>query len=110
MKFYKIILFGSLILSIYSSTLCGDEEATGSSAKDCQKYETDDEYPYCCFLKGTYEGTSYETCASLTKQEYDNIKNTIKSYEDEDDLDVKKLDCKSFYLELSILSFILLLL
>jgi hypothetical protein len=109
MKFYKIILFVSLILSIYSSTLCSDDEATGSSAKDCEKYEKDDGFPYCCFLKGTDEGKSVETCISLTKQQYDNIKNTMKSLE-ENDYEIKKLDCKSFYLELSILSFILLLL
>jgi len=111
MKFYKIILFSSLILSIYSSSICSlQDQIIASSAKDCQKYEPEEGASYCCFLKGTGEnGKSVGTCTSLTKEEYKDMDGTISSYEEEG-ASVDKLDCKSIYLELSILTFILLLL
>ena len=48
-------------------------------------------------------------CISVTKNDYDNIKEYKKSLEGQGYV-VDKLDCKSIYLELSLLSFILLLL
>ena len=48
-------------------------------------------------------------CVIVNKDNYDNIKEFIENLEDQG-YEVKKLDCKSNYLELSILIFILLLL
>jgi hypothetical protein len=108
MKFY-IIIFVSLILSIYSGNTCDVEHSTGSSAKDCNKLEKLSGYPYCCYFKLTDDEGERKGCMPLTKNDYDNIKDYIKKAENEG-ATVKDLDCKSIYLELSILSFILLLL
>ena len=108
MKFY-IIIFVSLILSIYSGDACDPEYSTGSSAKDCNKLEKLSGHPYCCYLKGKANGNTKENCIPLAKNEYKNIKDYIKNIEKQD-VTVKKLDCKSINLELSILSFIFLLL
>ena len=109
MKFYKIILFVSIILTIYSEDCeIGDVEA--DSIKDCDKLDKITGYPYCCFLKGKNQnGEETKTCAPLTKNEYDNIKDYKKGLEALG-AKIKKIDCKSIYLELSILSFIFLLL
>jgi hypothetical protein len=107
MKFYNIILFASLILYISSSD-CDGKDA--ESAKDCKDKTSAYTDGHCCFIKGKdKDGNSASMCISLEKSEYDNIKDYIKSLEDQG-ANVKKLDCKSIYLELSILSFILLLL
>ena len=110
MKFYKIILFSSLILSIYSATDCSlDSNIVASSSKDCEKYSLEGGVSNCCFLKGTVDGTKTETCIPLTKEQYKDIDGTIDKIKGEG-IVVDKLDCKSIYLELSLLSFILLLL
>jgi len=120
MKFYQIILFVSLFLYIYSDgeptgTETGDSsqkvcngKVSANSVNDCKGLKNSD--PYCCFVKGTLAGQSTKTCIPLEKDEYDNIKDFIKKTEKEQNADIDKLDCKSIYLELSILCIILLLL
>ena len=108
MKFYNIILFASLILYIYSQSEC-DKKTEASKTKDCKDLQTYDSEDYCCYAKGKDdESKSVSSCVTVKKSDYDNIKDFIKSLED-DGYEIKKLDCKSNYLELSILIFILLL-
>ena len=109
MKFY-IIIFVSLILSIYSGNTCDGEHSTGSSAKDCNKLEKESGYPYCCYFKFIGPEGEKEVCIPLTQSDYDDIKNFIKEIEKDVDITTKDLDCKSIYLKLSILIFIMLLL
>jgi len=109
MKFY-IIIFVSFLLSIYSAEKCDVERSSGSSAKDCNKYEKEDGFPYCCYYKIKGDDGENEGCIPLTKDNYDKIKDYIKTIENNEHVDIKKLDCKSIYLELSILGFIFLLL
>ncbi len=108
MKFYKIILFASLILCILSSEC--SEKTSAEKAKDCKDLKTSESDGHCCYAKGKDKaGTSVSRCISLNKSEYDQIKDYIKTLENQG-YEIKKLDCKSIYLELSVLSFILLLL
>ena len=108
MKFYKIILFASIILSIYSAT-CGST-TNPDSRKDCDKLDKVTGLPYCCFVKGKdTNGNEFKNCFPLSKDQYDNIKDYKKASEKLGGK-IKKIDCKSIYLELSILSFIFLLL
>jgi len=107
MKFYKIVLFASLILSIYSDDGCDPDDSSVSKAKDCNKHDSTGRH--CCYYKVKKDGDTKNGCLPLTQTQYDNIKDFIKTYKDAG-YEVKKLDCKSIYLELSILSFILLLL
>ena len=107
MKFYNIILFASLILYILSEDEC-DQKTSASKAKDCKDLKTSDG-DHCCYLKAKNDGKEYSGCTSVSKEAYDKIKDYIKEMEKTGGK-VKKLDCKSIYLELSILSFIFLLL
>ena len=105
MKFYKIILFASIILSIYSD-LCGIA-IDPNSRKDCDKLEKTTAFPYCCFIKGKdAEGNEVKNCYPISQEKYDNIKDYKKTLGDS----IKEIDCKSINLDLSILSFIFLLL
>ena len=107
MKFYNIILFASLILYILSSDCDGKDAESAKDCKDLTSAHTDGK---CCFIKGVdVNKNSVSACFSLKKSDYDDIDAFIKSYEDKG-ADIDKVDCKSIYLELSILSFILLLL
>ena len=79
--------------------------------KECnENFDKTDSNPYCCYTKGTDKNKNkIKGCISLSQYDYDHIKDFIKSYKDQGHK-IKKIDCKSIYLELSILSFILLLL
>ena len=106
MKFYTFILFASLIfLSKSDNNGCNGKSA--ESAKDCKDIKVTGQH--CCYLKGKYNGITANICILISDNQYNNIKDTIKEME-KGDGDVKKLDCKSIYLELSILMFIFLLL
>lgn len=109
MKFYQIILFVSLIIYIYTAEDENEKcyKAPAKSADDCQNLKTTKDY--CCYVKGKLDGSDVSMCAPISKDKYDNIKDYIKELED-GGADVDKFDCKSIYLELSVLSFILLLL
>lgn len=106
MKFYQIILFVSLILYIYSE----DKECGGdaSSAKDCKDLKVEEGY-HCCYVKGKQNNKEVSMCIPVSQAHYDKIKDYIKELKD-GGAEVKKLDCKSYYLKFSILSFILLFL
>jgi hypothetical protein len=106
MKFYTFILFASLIfLSKSDDNDCDEKPA--ESAKDCKDIKVTGYH--CCYLKAKDDEDEYNGCTLITDTQYNNIKDTIKEWE-KDGGDVKKLDCKSIYLELSILIFIFLLL
>ena len=109
MKVFKIIVFTLLLFSIHPE-LCNFREVIGSSAKDCSKYDKLEEFPYCCYIKGTFESESIKSCYPLKKDEYNNIKMNIYFIERLSDAKIKTLDCKSFYLQLNLLIFIFLLL
>lgn len=88
-----------------------EQKTSASSKKDCKDLQTS-EYK-CCYFKVKSNSGEESGCTSVTKTGYDNIKDYIKEWEEEDkslNVKVKKLDCKSIYLELSVLSFILILL
>lgn len=80
-------------------------------------------YSHCCYV--TYdrikedknyrdsEGKSYGVdgyCTRITDSQYDNIKQMILNLEFKNDRDNFKIDCKSYYLHLGLLSLILLIL
>ena len=78
--------------------------------KDCKKENLSDTEKktaeYCCFIKDS-EGT---VCSALSKYQYKHIKDMIKNARLEGSGDDYSIDCKSLYLEISLLSLLLLLL
>jgi hypothetical protein len=107
MKSLEIIIVLCLIIFTYQSCI------SGTKKEDCKAENLDENtekklgYEYCCYV----EDGDNKSCAALTKYQYENIKDYIKymklrSPVSED----AKIDCKSLYLEISILSILLLLL
>ena len=109
MKFIQIISLLYLISFTYQS-------CRGHTAKDDCKTdnlsqgEKDDGAEYCCFEKDANVASKKDgNCVPLTKYQYKHIKDYIKrelitgSHED------YSIDCKSFYLEISLLSLLLFL-
>ena len=107
MKKYQIII---LLISIaYICSRC--EKENPSKKSECHDAYTDEDRnngKYCCYIEVKKDGKEEKFCEDYTKEEKDNIENTIKEIE-KDGLDVKSLDCKSSYLSISLFSLIFLL-
>ena len=105
----KSYLFVLLLLISYinsASTDCNSENtSSASSSKDWVNLEKSSDRPYCCYVKAKDEkGDDMNFCTPLTKQEYDDIDKTIKEAE----IKVDKIDCKSYYIEVCLLSLLFL--
>ena len=112
----KIQFITLLVLIIYSYEICYKGDTTSSTKEECLKSELDEDekelgYQYCCFMKDDFKYTD-GACVPLTKPQYKNIKDFIKSHEMIDQPPPVNgiIECKSFYLKIGLLSLIFLLL
>ena len=108
MKYLEIIIVLCLIIFTYQK--CDD----GTKKEDCKAEklssgEKEGGAEYCCYVEGVI--TKNTVCMPLKKYQYNNIKDYIKFAKliggSSNDI---KIDCKSLYLGISLLSFLLLLL
>lgn len=109
MKFIHTLAFLLLIGYIICNG-CDDE--TNPSVDNCKKITVTN--GHCCYYETPKDTSSPKGCESFSNYEYDNIKTVVKHWKtfggtdgETEDKDVK-IDCKSFYLQIS--SFILILL
>ena len=115
MKIYSIFILVLLITFIHTddddSNYCGSESSP-SSAKDCQNHKVPTSMKYCCFVSGKDKnGKESKHCIPLSEDSYNNIKKYIEDAEKlSDGGKIKKLDCNSNYLKLSLISLLLFLL
>ena len=110
MNIIQVTILFSLIIHIYSDC----DMIVPSKKKDCYEGLSDEDkedFSYCCFFKGKKEkiGPYGDACQPLTKEEYNNIKQYITDVESLG-AQVDKLDCKSNYLNISLLILVILLL
>ena len=110
MKFIQIIALLYLISFTYQrcSAYSKQDECKTDNLDD---YDKERGREYCCFVKNANNLDNKDgTCVGLTKYQYKHIKDYIKyqiltegAHED------STIDCKSFYLEISLLSLLLFL-
>ncbi len=87
------------------------EKENPSKKSECHDAYADKERnngKYCCYIEFKKDGEKGKFCEEYTKEEKDNIEETIKEIE-KDGFDVKSLDCKSSYLSIGLFSLIFLL-
>ena len=126
MKKALFLLFTILLISQYfcdDVTYCEDKD--GAKGKDdcngLKLYEGSKDNYTCCYVKikakGNGKSDTMEFCEGISKANYDRIKDFIKEtekyWESQDGVekyDIKKYDCFSNYLYISIMSLILFLL
>ena len=101
MKLIHVFILALIIIDIN----CGCGSYTDASVDNCKNAKTGD--GYCCFVDAPKSNPS-KYCYGLTKYQYDNIKVFVKGMKtfggdngETEDKDVK-VDCKSFYLKLSL--------
>ena len=88
------------------------EEVTASTVDECNGKISDalkKSGYHCCLLVGKKNGVEKSMCTYLTEEDYDNIKDYIGDVKDSGYGDVS-VDCKSYYLQIGILSLLLFLL
>ncbi len=107
-------LISILLLSfIYSDEKC---ERDTDKKSDCHNIKLSDEKK-CCYFNYIYTDGDKETeikgCTDLKKAEYDDINKYIEETEKENEKDekfkLKSLDCNSYYLHITILSLLFIL-
>ena len=113
------MLLAVLILSLYccqeKEEYC-DTDIKANGIDDCKNLKLDEEEMYkCCFAEGKGNGQTEKNCWPVTKGEYDEIKDFIKTLESEAKKDAGfdveySVDCSSNYIIISLLSLILLFL
>ena len=111
-KYYILLILLCSIIFIHSTDMESKCEGAGSSTYECvNKFEDDDRAAgyYCCYEKAKKNGVQVSDCVFLLDDDYDDIKNYIGSIKDDGYTDVS-VDCKSYYLQLGVLSLLLILL
>ena len=115
MKFYIILFLVSVNYIFCTADPC--EHLQANSKSDCINYYdgVDSQGYHCCYAKEKYNGQDYSECFDLNSYEYNNIKETIKKIEQDYkdvgvNLEIKSLNCYSYFLQLGIVSLIFLLL
>ena len=105
MKTFQLLAL--LCLIIYTYQTC---EKHNANKEDCKAENLDDDEKktaeYCCFIK---DGDD-TVCSALSKYQYKHIKDIIKYGRLDGADDDYSIDCKSLYLQISLLSLLLLLL
>ncbi len=116
MKVLHILVIILLISLCKGEQFCEDVNPT--KAADCKGLKIRNKGDHCCynnykyFEDGQIQNGTF--CAGLTNYEYDNIINIVKSKkgnikENGGIIDAFEIDCSSYYLYISLLSLIILL-
>ena len=122
MKIIQVVLLFVFLIYINASGTSSCEDENGntyvpSSADDCKKRLTEDEkknlYSHCCMIK--YEHMEDDngnkisaSCGTIRQAQFDKIKDYVKYQTFKYGLDGYEIDCKSFYINISILILIFL--
>ena len=120
MKYLSLLIVLLLISFMNSQTddknYCDEKEVTDSSK--CKDLTLPPGFSNCCFyhVEGSENGGETETfkaCIPLNKTQYENINDYIKELEEGAEegisLDVKTLDCFANYLQISIITLLILI-
>ena len=107
------ILYALLIILLFAQIICDDDIcnfAQRNNADECNKISPDEGGYRCCFVKAKVDDDNFVGCITVTKAQYDDIDDAIKTIEKEEGADIDTLDCGSNYIIISLLSLILLFL
>ncbi len=110
-KYYILLILLCSVIFIHSTDLSNVCKGSASSTYECvDKFtaaDRDGGY-YCCYEKAKSGNVQVSDCVMLEEEQYDDIKNYIGYLKDSGLKDVS-VDCNSYYLQLGILSLLLIL-
>lgn len=99
MKIFQLICLLVLIIFTFQKDCDDYEKKEECKTENLSTDDKNDGKEYCCF----YKNGDYSGCTSLTKYQYKHMKNLVKYYKIKGYREDATIDCKSFYLEISIL-------
>ena len=111
-KYYIILIILLSINYVHNQTLDDCEGASATTVSECNEkisQELKNSDYHCCLQQGKKDGVKKSMCTYLTDEAYKDIKDHIGDLEDAGYEDAS-IDCKSYYLQLGILSLLLFLL
>ena len=109
MKIYQIFIFFSLIILIKNRNYCL-RDVSASKGDDCKNLEITSLDYHCCYVKGKVNGIIIDSCMEIKPWEYKDLKKHIEESNKDENNDIEKIDCKSFYLQVYIFYLIFILL
>ena len=113
MKNYKIIILLISVTYIYSQ--CFSFDYVFNKTKWFEAKFSEDEkklgYSNCCYYSFRHLSDDYDTnvCIGLYKEQFDDINKFILTTEEEQEVVINSVDCKSLYIKLGIISLIYIL-
>ena len=112
MRTYLFMIILSVIALNKAADACSNLGIAATGPNDCKdrtKPLGDDSY--CCYMEGDYlTYKDVKSCLNIPKKAYKNVAKFIEDSNKEiASSNIKKLDCKSFYLHLSLINLILFL-
>lgn len=109
MKLLLFLVLLSLIAFNKTEDQCSNLYIPASGPKDCEnRYKAFGDSSYCCYIEGDYINIkNVKSCLNIPEESYKDIDKFIE--ESNKNHNIKKLDCKSFYLHLSFINLILFL-
>lgn len=118
MKVYSIFIFFTYLYLILclneDTTSCDNDYADNKEQcynRSFSQKETDEGAVKCCYLEATIIGVAGGSCIPLDQKSLDDIKDYIKELKEKTGASKLKIFCNySFYLQLSLLSLLVLLL
>ena len=109
MSIYHILILLSLIIFINNKDYCINT-FPASKGDDCKNLEITSLDYHCCFVKGKINNKIMNHCVEIKPWEYKDLKAYIEDMNKESGNDIEGIDCKSIYLQLSLISLLFLLL
>ena len=112
-KYFWIYLICLLILKFDISKASGDDICIGeerSTRKECNSLlneDTVEDGVVCCLVKGKRDDQDVSECHLYIEEEYINKEGFVSYLEDNEFIENPKVDCKSYYLQLTLLTIIL---
>lgn len=110
-SYFKILLLSLLVYCSYqyTSKCDGTQASTLSECLELLLPEEKDSDFHCCFTQAKKNGVKNSQCDLISDSDYNSIKHYIGDYEDHGYSEVS-VDCKSYFLQLSLLYLLLFLL
>ena len=124
MKYIEIIFLFALLFGLINSNCMISEEDLLEmddkirKYKHCEERENPEELiennAYkCCYLYYYVDKKNYQaevhTCLLVTRDQYDNIKDTVKDYEKNNDVEDVEINCRGKFIHLGLLALLSLL-
>ena len=95
MKIYQFLIFTTLVIYIHNecTAVTNIDKYQDCTSRVLSMVEKVLGYAHCCYFNGVSENEEIKRCIPSSQKQYDNLEETIKSYENFFEVKVKSFIC-----------------